>query len=149
MKYEKILLPLDGSERAETAIEAALPLTRAFNGEIIILGVMDVAHGIYDIYSEAFSPVELQSQVEALLTSALKRAQVRMENEKVKNRQFIKAGIPHEEIAHLATQEKIDLIIMTTHARKGLSHLLLGSVTEKVIRTAPCPVLVLRTNRST
>jgi len=144
MTYKKILLPLDGSERAETSIEAAVPLASAFDGEIILLGVIDVSHGIYDVYSDAFSPVDLRAQVEGSMSSALKRAQAKIEKKQIKTRFFLKPGIPHDEIAELAAGEKIDLIIMTTHARKGLSHLLLGSVTEKVIRTAPCPVLVLR-----
>ena len=55
-------------------------------------------------------------------------------------------GMPCEKIIEVATKEKIDLIVMGTHARTGISHFLVGSVTEKVIRTAPCPVLVIRPN---
>ena len=53
-------------------------------------------------------------------------------------------GKPYIKIKELAEEEHIDLIVMGTHGREGLAHFLLGSVTEKVIRTAPCPVLVIR-----
>ena len=53
-------------------------------------------------------------------------------------------GIPYRKIVDLAEEEKSDLIVMTTHGRTGLSHLVMGSVTEKIVRTAPCPVLTIR-----
>jgi nucleotide-binding universal stress UspA family protein len=53
-------------------------------------------------------------------------------------------GFPAEDIVRLATEVQADLIVVGTHGRRGLSHLLLGSVAERVIRTAPCPVLTVR-----
>jgi universal stress protein A len=53
-------------------------------------------------------------------------------------------GIPYRKIVDVAEEEKIDLIVMTTHGRTGLSHLVMGSVAEKIVRTAPCPVLTIR-----
>jgi nucleotide-binding universal stress UspA family protein len=53
-------------------------------------------------------------------------------------------GLPHEEIVRYAAERSIDLIVMGTHGRRGLAHALLGSVAEKVVRTAPCPVLTIR-----
>jgi nucleotide-binding universal stress UspA family protein len=52
--------------------------------------------------------------------------------------------VPHEVIVETAKARKADLIVMATHGRGGLSHLLMGSVTEKVVRSAPCPVLTIR-----
>ena len=144
MSYSKILIPLDGSELSEEAFGAALPLAKAFGSEMMFVGVLDLTAGMYDVYSEAFNPVDLKAQLEKFLESALDRARTRAENEGVKARRFLKVGVPHEEIATLSEEEGADLIVMTTHGRKGLTHLLLGSVTEKVIRTSPCPVLVIR-----
>ena len=52
-------------------------------------------------------------------------------------------GVPHEEISRIASAEKADVIVMATHGLKGIAHTLLGSVTERVIRNAPCPVLAV------
>jgi nucleotide-binding universal stress UspA family protein len=144
MKYAKILIPLDGSQLAEKAVDAALPLAKAFRAPVVLLGVLDLTAGMYDVYSEAFSPVDLRSQLEGYLQSALDRALARARAEDVDVTSVLRMGVPHEEIVTLAQEEGVDLIVMTTHARRGLSHVLLGSVTEKVIRTANCAVLVVR-----
>ncbi|MDW7709705.1 MAG: universal stress protein [Deferrisomatales bacterium] len=143
MSYRKILIPLDGSELAEAAVDAAAPLAKAFGGEILLLGVLDLTAGMYDVYSEAFSPVDLRAQLEKFIENALDRAEGRVQAEGLPARRFLEVGVPHEEISALARREGAELIVMTTHGRKGLTHLLLGSVTEKLIRTAPCPVLVV------
>lgn len=144
MTYSKILIPLDGSDLAEEALEAAVPLARAFGAPVLLLGVLDLTAGMYDVYSEAFSPVDLRAQLETFLDAALARAQAQAEGEGLTASRFLRVGVPPEEIADLAQEQGVDLIVMTTHGRKGLSHVLLGSVTERVIRTAPCPVLVVR-----
>jgi nucleotide-binding universal stress UspA family protein len=142
--YSKILIPLDGSDLAEEALGAAVPLARAFGAPVILLGVLDLTAGMYDVYSEAFSPVDLRAQLETFLEAALARAQAAVEREGLSASHTLRVGVPPEEIAALAQEEGVDLIVMTTHGRKGLSHVLLGSVAERVIRTAPCPVLVVR-----
>lgn len=144
MSYAKILIPLDGSELSDEATAAALPLAQAFDSEILLLGVLDLTAGMYDVYSEAFNPIDLKAQLEKFLDAALDRAKTHLEAAGVKTRRFLRVGVPHEEIAKLSEEEAAELIVMTTHGRKGLTHLLLGSVTEKVIRTTPCPVLVVR-----
>ncbi len=144
MSYGKILIPLDGSELAEAALDAAVPLAKAFDAEVLVLGVLDLTAGMYDVYSEAFSPVDLKAQLEKFIETALERAKGHLVAQGIRARRFLEVGIPHEEIAALAAREGAELIVMTTHGRKGLTHLLLGSVTEKLIRTSPCPVLVVR-----
>jgi nucleotide-binding universal stress UspA family protein len=144
VSYSKIIIPLDGSELSEEAITGALPLAKAFGSEVIFVAVLDLTAGMYDVYSEAFNPVDLKAQLEKFLETALDRATTHAESEGLRASRFLKVGVPHEEIASVSEELGADLIVMTTHGRKGLTHLLLGSVTEKVIRTAPCPVLVVR-----
>ena len=144
MSYRRIVVPLDGSEIAEEAFREAVPLARAFGAELVLVGVLDLTAGMYDVYAEAFDPVDLRNQLEKFLVGALDRAREKVEAEGVKARSVFRVGVPYEEITAVAEEEGADLVVMTTHGRKGLSHLLLGSVTEKVIRTAPCPVLVVR-----
>ena len=64
--------------------------------------------------------------------------------EGVTARAVVRAGVPWREIVHLAAEEHADMIVMGTQGRTGLEHLLLGSVAERVVRTAPCPVLTVR-----
>jgi len=59
-------------------------------------------------------------------------------------RTFVRTGSPYQEIVDLATDERADLVAMGTHGRSGMSRLLLGSVADRVIRLAPCPVLTVR-----
>lgn len=144
MSYQRIIIPLDGSELSEQALEAAYPLARAFRGELLLVGVLDLTAGMYDVYAETLQPLNLRDQMEGLLARSLDQAVAKVEAEGLPVRRFLEVGIPHEEIAGVARREAADLIAMTTHGRRGLTHLLLGSVTEKVLRTAPCPVLVVR-----
>jgi universal stress protein A len=57
---------------------------------------------------------------------------------------LVNMGVPYQRIVETATAEQVDLIVMATRGRTGLSHLVLGSVAERVVRTAPCPVLTIR-----
>ena len=144
MSYRRILIPLDGSELAEQALEHAYPLAETFGAELLLVGVLDLTAGMYDVYAETLQPLDLKDQLETLLAGTLDRTVERVQARGHDARRFLEVGVPHEEIAAVAEREQADLIVMTTHGRKGLSHLLLGSVTEKVLRTAPCPVLVVR-----
>lgn len=144
MTISKILVPLDGSDLAEQALEASVPLAQRFGAPVVLVGVLDLTAGMYDVYSEAFSPVDLRAQLETFLDAALVRAQESLQQQGVTATKHLRVGVPHEEIVATAAEEGADLLVMTTHGRKGLSHVLLGSVTERVIRTAPCPVLVVR-----
>ncbi len=144
MSYQRILIPLDGSELSEQALDTAYPLARVFGSKLLLVGVLDLTAGMYDVYAETLQPLDLKDQLETLLAGTLDRAVARVQAENLPVQRFLEVGIPHEEIAGVAEREKADLIVMTTHGRRGLTHLLLGSVTEKVLRTAPCPVLVVR-----
>jgi universal stress protein A len=63
---------------------------------------------------------------------------------KVKVRQEVEIGVAHERIVEKAAKEGVDMIVMSTHGRTGLLHMLMGSVAEQVVRQAPCPVLSIR-----
>jgi nucleotide-binding universal stress UspA family protein len=66
----------------------------------------------------------------------------------VSARWVLKVGVPWQEIVRAAAEERADMIVMGTHGRTGLERLLLGSVTERVVRGAPCPVLTVRPDHS-
>ncbi len=69
---------------------------------------------------------------------------VASEMEGVSTEVFVTAGIPHRALLEKIKEDDVDLVIIATHGRKGLAHALLGSVSEKVVRAASCPVLSVR-----
>ena len=84
----------------------------------------------------------LLGDLEQQATSGL--AQVLAKEAEIKVVRRVVIGIPYRKIVEVAEAEKVDLIVMATHGRTGFSHLFMGSVAERVVRTAPCPVLTIR-----
>jgi nucleotide-binding universal stress UspA family protein len=139
--YKKILIPTDGSETAEKAVEHGIKLARALGCEVIGLYVIDIS---------AFAGVPTETiwgSMRKLLEEEGNKAlatveRIAKEND-VKFSVSIKEGIPSEDIIKVSEEENIDLIIMGTAGRAGLNRFLLGSVAEKVVRSAQCPVMVI------
>ncbi len=139
--YKKILVPTDGSDVANNAAEHAINLAKALNSKIFAVYIIDIS-AFMGIPTEAF-----WQSIRMILEEEGKKAISFVENlAKEKNVEFegiIKEGSPGEEIVKIAKEKGVDLIVMGTSGRTGLDRFLLGSVAEKVIRTAPCPVMVV------
>lgn len=142
--FAKILVPTDFSTHSDKALDAAVELATRWHASITLVSVFEpIAHkyptgsGIY-----ASFPVDhlLKDQLEAL--DALQQRALRIGAERVELVQRI--GHPATEIVNLARDGGFDLIAMATHGRTGMSRLLIGAVAERVVRTAPCPVLTMR-----
>ncbi len=137
-----ILVPHDFSETGEHALTFALDLAQRLGARVTVLHV-------YEVPAFAFPemPVEttdLTGQIERASRSALDGVVARAQRLGVEVRASLREGTVWSEIQAAAGEQKADLVVMGTHGRRGLSHALLGSVTEKVVRTAPCPVLTVR-----
>lgn len=137
-----ILVPHDFSETGEHALTFALDLAQRIGARVTVLHV-------YEVLAFAFPemPVEstnLTGQIERASRSALDGVVARTQRPGVEVRGSLREGTVWSEIQAAAGELKADLVVMGTHGRRGLSHALLGSVTEKVVRTAPCPVLTVR-----
>jgi nucleotide-binding universal stress UspA family protein len=89
------------------------------------------------------SPTFLE-EIEAAVTSDMEDYLARVTAAGLEGEIVVVHGVPFEEILHTAKERQVDLIIMGTHGRTGLTHVLLGSVAEKVVRLATCPVLIAR-----
>jgi len=137
--YERILLPTDGSESADAALDHALDLARQYDAELLVLHVVSAAYaeagpghanaiGALEEYGEETFD-EIAERAEA--------AGVRMTSEQ-------RHGEPHQVITEYATEAGADLVVMGTHGRTGLQRYLLGSVTERVVRTSDVPALTVR-----
>ncbi|MEE4243170.1 MAG: universal stress protein [Desulfopila sp.] len=143
-----ILWPSDGSENAFKALEAAAEIAVRFSADIHAL---QVVHQVPTVVGAGFSPVAVKGfdvplYEQELLRSAeeeLKQTlQVKLPEE-VKASAHVIVGIPSDEIVLFAQNNSIDLIVMATHGRTGISRFMLGSVAEKTIRQSTIPTLVI------
>jgi len=140
--YRKILIPTDGSKTAEHAVEQGIKLAQALDATVYGLYVIDIS-AFAGIPTEAIWE-SMRGLLENEGNKSLKVVENLASSMKVKYKILLREGVPSEDIIKFAKEEGIDLIVMGTAGRRGLDRLLLGSVTEKVVRTSPCPVLVIR-----
>jgi nucleotide-binding universal stress UspA family protein len=146
---ETILLPTDGSECSRKATTYAMSLGRQYGGRIVAVHVIDQGWEEQTrIASVEVGPELMQKLHDGYAQDARRileevvgvgaKSGVPVETRMIK-------GIPFDAIVRLGKELPADLIIIGTHGRRGVSHFLLGSVAEKVVRNAPCPVLTVRT----
>jgi nucleotide-binding universal stress UspA family protein len=144
MTMTRILVPVDFEETSKAALAYASTLAERFGAALSLVHVFD------DVYADAsYTP-----DVYAPLPPAVRERVIRELQEKLAdllpaigghdNRAEVIVGTPAKGIVEYAGTHGVDLIVMGTHGRRGLSHALLGSVAERVLRTAPCPVLTIR-----
>jgi nucleotide-binding universal stress UspA family protein len=149
MAIKTILVPTDFSDGALQALEYAIDLARMIEAQLIISFVVEPAyHGMgSDLYLGSMDPSVVLEEQQRIGAEQLSRLARRLDKRGVRFQTFLETGTPYRIIAQVAERMRADLIVMATHGRSGFSHLLMGSVTEKVIRTAPCPVLTLRAHK--
>jgi universal stress protein A len=140
----KILHPTDFSECAAQAQATAVDLAGKLGGEILLLQVLVET----PLYGES---IVNMSRVQSIYDAQRKWAEEALEGRAddlrrrgLKASWRVQVGVPFEEIAKIAQEEHADMIVMGTHGRSGLNRALLGSVAERVVRLAPCPVLTIR-----
>ncbi|HXG18664.1 MAG TPA: universal stress protein [Methylomirabilota bacterium] len=145
MQIKTILVPCDFSEYAERAYVWAIALAEKWGAKIILLHAAQLFTSLG--YPESVYLLDLKKMEEEILADAEKRlgefaAKKGSSSVVVETRAV--TGDPFWEICRTAEQEHADLIVMGSHGRTGLAHVLLGSVAERVVRHAVCPVLVAR-----
>lgn len=143
IRIQSILVPTDFSQHSEVAATYAAEFASRFNAELHLLHVLQepLVMGPDPDAGLAMIDVEdLRAKVDASL-SDWSEAHFGMEHDV---QQSTKVGSSYVEILRYARAHDIDLIVISSHGRTGLMHVLLGSVAERVIRMAPCPVLTVR-----
>ncbi len=141
----RILVPTDFSKFSQSALVYAAAFAEKFQAELTLLHVVqDLALFIPDMVTVTppITPTvqELTSAVQCAFDTLIKDNHL----DQFPLRREVREGTPFYEIIRYAREADTDLIVMGTHGHTGLAHVLLGSVTEKVVRKAPCPVLTVR-----
>ena len=138
--YDDILVPTDGSPASDAAIDHAIDLADRYGARL---------HALYVVDGSAYSTLEAGSEVVIdALESEGEQATDRVADAAaaagVETTTTVTSGTAYRAIREYADEQAVDMIVMGTHGRKGLDRYLLGSVTERVVRTADVPVLTVR-----
>ncbi|WP_435152513.1 universal stress protein [Haladaptatus sp. DFWS20] len=138
--YQNILIPTDGSESATKAVAEAIGLANAFDATLHTIYVVDYGEIGIETYDGA-----VQNNLEAFGDRAVANVLERTADAGVDaTGEVVIDGHPYRGILDYVDDHDIDLIVMGTHGRRGLDRYLLGSVTERVVRSASVPVLTIR-----
>ncbi|MHC4875540.1 MAG: universal stress protein [Planctomycetota bacterium] len=139
IKLNRVLVPVDFSPTSDKAFDYAVEFARVFGAEIL------AAHIVEDpiLYAPTTDPV-YRADFEQMVQQKLDSLAEHRDCEGISIRTMIQSGTPFYEIIQLAGTEDCELIVMGTHGHGPLQHVLMGSVAEKVVRKAKCPVLVVR-----
>ena len=143
MTANHILVPTDFSEYANQALDDATELAQNLQARLTLLHVIDTTPlGVVE--GAAMLPPSYWQEVEMSIEQSMEASLKRLDDVGVQGETIIARGVPFQTIIDTARDHNIDLIVMGTHGRTGLTHALMGSVAEKIVRLAPCPVLVTR-----
>jgi universal stress protein A len=143
MPWKKILFPIDFSDGSRAALATAVNVAMEANAELVIVNVF--APPIYFVVEPISMPAGYVADIVTAAEEGLaawKLEALRQGITKVSTE--LLRGDATQQIVVYAKENGFDLIVIGTHGRSGIKHMLLGSVTEKVVRHAPCPVLVVR-----
>ncbi len=140
----RILVPIDFSVHSKNALKYAIPFAGQFHASIDLIYVVEPTVYPADF---SFGQIGFPNIEEELRTRGADELDSLIRKEigtRLRARKVVRTGKPFYEINQYAAEEHIDLIIIATHGHSGVEQLLFGSTAEKVVRKAPCPVLVVR-----
>ncbi|KTG09858.1 universal stress protein UspA [Haloprofundus marisrubri] len=146
--YERILVPTDGSAVAEVAVSHAVDLAERYGADLYALYVVDIDAVNLGLGTEQVDRIRQghfgeMDELESRASSATGVVAEAARDRGVDVVEETRVGRPHKVIANYAEKEDIDLVVMGSHGRAGVSRALLGSVTERVLRSTHVPVLVV------
>ena len=142
MQLKQILIPIDFSDYSDQALRWGVSLAHKYGAQLLLLHV--IPEVLEEVSARASAGeqhvIDLTAEVEAQLHEIARQGL----KEGLAVQVRVADGEPADAILRLAREERADLIVMGTHGRSGLSHLLLGSTAEAVVRAASCPVFTVR-----
>lgn len=140
-KLKEILVPIDFSDCSRHALRYAVAFAKQFNAQVTLVAVVNDAHTSFEVGNPDF--IAAQNTRKQLYVDELNKLAA-SEVGKVTKTVVVRSGRPYEEIVLAAQELSSDLIVIATHGEMGMAKVQLGSTAERVIRYAPCPVLVVR-----
>ena len=144
-KYKKVLFCTDFSENADYAFDFAYGIAKRDEGILYILHI--IPYNSNQAYAESFIATEDLKKIQKAVEEDIANNYTERYTKKIGNRityEFvIKSGREDEEILTFAKQEHVDIIVMGTHGKTGIEHVVFGSVAEKVLRHSPFPVFII------
>lgn len=145
--FTRILWPTDFSPGAKAALPHALNLAAGAGAELVVLHALSVApmYSVPELSAGVWDEWDKQARAEAV--RQLEKLAPQLKKAKIRTKTLLVRGVPFEQILRAAKRLKCDLIVLATHGRTGLRHVLMGSVAENVVRRASCPVLTVRPPR--
>ena len=145
LPFKNILSPTDFSEHSYKAIKVASELALHFSARLVVLHVVSLTPLLTSsVDTPGFDVAYYQQELEKDAREQLQDVIKKLVSKDVKNfASMIASGSYPDEILRIAREEKSDLIVIGTRGRTGVAHLVLGSVAERVVQLAPCPVLTI------
>lgn len=145
ISYQTILVPTDFSPCAEKALEYAVDFARKYDSEVVLFHAVEPIETYTTVSGlEQAAFVDLVKEVQESSKKVLEERISTLQNSGVKARYVVAVERSADAIIDFSKEHNISMICMATHGRGGLSHFLLGSTTEKVLRKSTCPVFVIR-----
>ncbi|MFT4570023.1 MAG: universal stress protein A [Hyphomicrobiaceae bacterium] len=143
-KFTRIVASTDLSPEGASAVQYAGHLAQAQGAKLIIVHVPQSTSMLFTDLGIPADLASLDAEIQSAAREQLERWVARHLKKLSGVETVLETGVTHEVICEVAARKKASVIVMATHGRRGLAHALLGSVTERVLRDAPCPVLVVR-----
>jgi len=142
--FDKILTAIDFSENSELAFDYAVTMATQFNSELTIMHVINEPVDLRGFYVPHISFEQLEKEIEEGAAKMMETFCSTKLGSFTNYKSVLVSGIPYEEITRKAEEIGASLIILGTHGRTGLDHILFGSTAERVVRSAACPVMTIR-----
>lgn len=140
----RILVPVDFSDHSRDALRYAVDLGAVFDAGLVLVYVVESAGFPADLGSGQAAIPRIERELSERGRAELERVAKETVGERLPVRFLVPTGRPFVEILRAARETSADLIVIATHGHTGVEHILFGSTAEKVVRKAPCPVLVVR-----
>ena len=143
MPFRNILVPIDFDETSDHALKTAMDLAQSVGASVTVLHTVEIPPYAYAYFGAALLPPDMLSSLEAAARKSLDQKLEMVHATVPAAKSILTTGVPWRQIIAGIEELKADLVVMGTHARRGVERMLLGSVAEKIVRASSVPVLTV------